>query len=220
MKSKFILLTSVALAAVAFAYTSASAADPIGPAKSPIYVSVFGGASFLNDVSGFSSGSSYATAKTNLGYLFGGAIGAHLNENFRAEIELSHARWSVNSISSNGSPFSPAQGQFSATYLLGNIWYDFKSESAFTPYLGGGVGIGLPHADFTANGGVDSDTPVDLAFQLGLGFKYAVNDNIDLDVGYRFKDIPNFTQKFPGFPDVTGNTFASHNLQVGVTFNF
>lgn len=80
MKSKFILLTSVALAAVAFAYTSASAADPIGPAKSPIYVSVFGGASFLNDVSGFSSGSSYATAKTNLGYLFGGAIGAHLTK--------------------------------------------------------------------------------------------------------------------------------------------
>lgn len=219
MKSKFILLTSVALAAVAFTYASASAADPLAPAKSPIYVSVFGGASFLNDVTGF-SGASYGTAKTDLGYLFGGAIGAHLNENFRAEIELSHARWSVNSTSTNGNPFSPAQGQFSATYLLGNLWYDFKSDSAFTPYVGGGIGVGLPHADFTANGGGDSDTPVDLAFQLGVGAKFALSNNIDLDVGYRFKDIPNFTQNFPGFGAVTGNTFASHNIQVGVTFNF
>ncbi len=219
MKSKFILLTSVALAAVAFTYSSASAADPIAPERSPIYVSVFGGASFLNDVNGFSSGTSLSV-RTNLGYIFGGAIGAHLNDNFRAELELSHASWSVNSISSSGSPFSPAQGQLSATYILGNVWYDFKSESAFTPYIGGGLGVGLPNQDFTANGGVNSDTPVQLAFQLGVGAKYALSDKIDLDIGYRFKDIPNFTQKFTGFPDVTGNTFASHNVQIGLTFNF
>lgn len=182
---------------------------------------MFSGVSFLNEVNGFSTASSYsAGVRTNPGYILGGAIGAHLNDNLRAELELSHSNWSVSALSSSGSGFRPAVGELSATYLLGNLWYDFKSDSAFTPYIGGGLGLGLPNQDFTANSGVKSDTPLEFAFQLGVGAKYALSDKIDLDIGYRFKDIPNFTQNFPGFTNITGESFASHNVQVGLTFNF
>jgi opacity protein-like surface antigen len=219
MKSKFSLFASVAVSAFALTYAPADANDTIASAKSPIYVSVFGGVSFLNDVDSY-TGTIHSGTKLNLGYLFGGAVGTHLTDELRVELELSHASWTVNSASSSFHPLKPFKGELSATYLLGNLWYDFDSEGQVIPYIGGGLGLGVPSQDLTAGGGLKSETPLKFAFQVGVGAKFALSDKIALDIGYRFKDVPNFTQKFPNIPDSTGNTFASHNVQVALTFDF
>jgi opacity protein-like surface antigen len=217
MSSKTVLLASVALVAVAFISTSANAADAMAPAKSAFYVSVFGGASLLNDVSGVYNSTVNIVGRFNTGYLLGGAIGAHISDHFRAEVELSHSSWGLKDASIYGGPFMPASGTANATYLMGNLWYDFSNGSAFTPYVGGGLGAAW--SNLQVNAGPVSSTSTNLAFQIGVGAKYAISDNIDLDIGYRFKDVQNVNWTEPS-GTLAGVGLVSHNIQAGITFNF
>ena len=228
MRSKSMLLASVALMAAAFISTSANAADPafpVAPTKNPLYVSVFGGASFLNEVHATSGGNDPYIARTNMGYILGGAVGYQFNEHIRAEVELSHSSWHVNSYNSSGRPFKPATGSISETYLLGNIWYDIPTHSAFTPYVGGGLGAGFTSADALFNGGTHGYGPPlsqpNLAFQIGAGVKFDLSEKLALDVGYRFKDVTGVHFGDTGGKyDYRNATLASHNVQIGLTFRF
>ena len=82
LNSKNLLLTGVALAAFSLASVAAKAADAAPPvSSSPIYVSVFGGASFLNDVKASLSNTSPYSVSTYPGYIIGAAIGEPLIAN-------------------------------------------------------------------------------------------------------------------------------------------
>ena len=57
------------------------------------------------------------------------------------------------------------------------------------PYIRGGLGIGWANinaftdqqpANFSASG---------LAFQIGAGLRFDLNENVSIDAGFRFKDI-------------------------------
>ena len=111
----------------------------------------------------------------------------------------------------------PASGTANATYLMGNLWYDFSNASAFTPYVGGGLGAALSTVQVST--GPVSSTSTNFAFQLGVGAKYALSENIDVDIGYRFKDAQNVNWTVPG-GTLAGVGLVSHNIQAGITFNF
>lgn len=229
MKIGFAVAFAVSIAAMELGAQSAVAADmsppPAGPSYQP-YISLFAGASFLNNVDTvFSSSGTPYTVKTNMGYLIGGAVGVDWNNMIRTEIELSHSAWTANSYNASGGAFVPASGNISATYLLGNVWLDIQTQSAFTPYVGGGVGVGWANADVSFNGGTGgygSGVSSALAYQLGAGVKFAISDQLDLDVGYRYKGLGNID-----FNDRSGSGFLfngarlnSHNVQIGLTYRF
>ena len=136
----------------------------------------------MNDVNGVYNNTANVVGRFNTSYLLGAAIGAHISDNFRAEVELSHSSWGLKDASINGSPFTPASGTVNATYLMGNLWYDFSNGSAFTPYVGGGLGAALSTVQVST--GPVSSTSTNFAFQLGVGAKYALSENIDVDIGY------------------------------------
>ena len=210
------LITCVSVAAIALAAPAASAAE-----FTP-YVSVFGGASLLNDLHIADSGTQY-TWHFNGGYILGGAVGVKWNELLRTELELSHAVWSANhwTHTGDGGYAGAASGNLQATYLLGNVWFDVPTNGMVTPYVGGGLGVGWANADVT---GLKAASLLGgnsgLAFQLGAGLKFAVSESVDVDLGYRFKHITNIT-----FSDQNGNPWTptnlvSHNFQLGVTLKF
>jgi opacity protein-like surface antigen len=217
---KIQLLSGIALSMLALAAVPAQADDiTVKP-----YVSVFGGASFLNSVDTGGAPGSFYDVKTNTGYLIGGAVGLKWNDLLRTELELSHGSNNANSYAVNGGAFLPASGPISATYLLGNVWLDIPTQSSFTPYIGGGLGVGWATADVffqgspaygpNASGGA-------FAYQVGGGVKYTLSPKIDLDIGYRYKSLgkTDFTNRFlAGL--YSGAILTSHNVQVGLTFNF
>jgi opacity protein-like surface antigen len=219
-----VLMFSVAVSAMGLISSQASAADAVDPITGlPMYVSVFGGASFLNPVKTDFYGSQY-TVKSKTGYILGGAIGVKWNDMIRSEIELSHSSWTAKSYASSaGGPFNRASGNISATYLLGNVWLDWNNDSAMTPYVGGGLGVAWADADTSFFGNTYGYGPGEagLAFQLGAGVKYDVTESIAIDVGYRFKGV-----KGIDFDDNDGSgvyedaDLNSHNVQVGLTFSF
>ena len=227
LNSKNLLLTGVALAAFSLASVAAKAADAAPPvSSSPIYVSVFGGASFLNDVKASYNNITAYSVSTYPGYIIGAAIGYQWNDMVRTEIELSHSSWKGKNFSL-GIPLAyvgPVAGSISATYLLGNLWIDIPTNSAFTPYVGGGLGVGFATADTTFNGntyGYGPNGVGNFAYQVGAGVKFDLSESIAVDAGYRFKGITNVNfNDSDGGGAYNGANLNSHNVQIGLTFKF
>ena len=78
------------------------------------------------------------------------------------------------------------------SYMI-NAYYDFNTDSAFTPYIGGGIGYATTKlSDTRARTGAKSNSHTNFAWQIGGGIAYAVNDNVSIDVGYRYVDYGKF----------------------------
>jgi opacity protein-like surface antigen len=222
---KTTLLATVAAASMFLATSQANAADvdvPVADSMS-MYVSVFAGASFPKDIKTVFSGTPYSV-DMKTGYLLGGAIGAQITDMVRGEVELSHSSWKAKSyVGSGGSP-GTASGSTNATYLLANVWLDMQNSSAFTPYAGGGVGAAWVTGDVNLNNsgfGPADGRGTNFAFQLGAGVKYAFTDQVSLDLGYRYKSIQNVDFKaLDGQADLENGDVNSHNIQLGLTYNF
>lgn len=223
------LLISCAAAVLSLFVAKAQAADITQPtpAENQFYVSLFGGASFLEDVeTDYDTGGYELGTKT--GYIVGGAIGMRVWDPLRAEVELSYSEWDAEDNVhwhgyGDGSGSYSAKGHLDATYLLANIWYDIPTGTSFTPYLGGGAGVGWAdaHTRFNDEDYGYGDGEAGFAFQLGAGLVFGVTDNIAIDVGYRFKSILDV-----GFEDSDGEgkyknaDLYSHNVQGGIIFSF
>jgi opacity protein-like surface antigen len=85
---------------------------------------------------------------------------------------------------------------FMATVLLMNAYYDFRTGTPFSPYIGGGVGFTVDQltqniavTDSGANGNAavgTRSTMIKFAGAAMAGLTYDINTFISLDVGYRF----------------------------------
>jgi opacity protein-like surface antigen len=198
-----------------------SAADSMG-----MYVSVFAGASFPRDLETVYGTTIDYTLGLKTGYLIGGAIGMNVTDMIRGEVELSHSRWDANEVSYEGMIGGPstADGSIKATYLLANLWGDFENDSSFTPYVGGGAGVGWADGNVTHGGAAfgHGDGEMGFAFQLGAGVKFDLTDNVLLDLGYRYKSIlsVDFDDTSGVFGPWRDGDVNSHNVQLGLTFNF
>ena len=124
--------------------------------------------------------------------------------------------------------------------LFVNVNYDFRNSSAFTPYLGAGLGVAFVDAKFKGSGfdsqDVDSgwslslkkDSSVNFAWNLHLGMTYAFTDMVGLDLGYSFISVGKGKTKNDSFSDddptsraqcKTENLFI-HQLALGARLSF
>ena len=83
-------------------------------------------------------------------------------------------------------------------YML-NAYYDFDTCTKFTPYVGAGIGLAKTkiarHGDTYDGpfmGGEGTVKHTGIAWQIGAGIAYALNDNVSVDVGYRYIDYGKF----------------------------
>jgi len=124
--------------------------------------------------------------------VLGGGVGYQFNDNMRADLT---ADWAGN--------YDVAPGaDMSTTTVLGNLYFDWANDSAFTPYVGAGIGYGWVD---DAPSGNDSG----IAYGLAAGVSMGLTDNIDLDVGYRFRDVM-----------ISGSDPMDHQVSAGIRFNF
>ncbi|MCL2591578.1 MAG: outer membrane beta-barrel protein [Betaproteobacteria bacterium] len=146
-------------------------------------------------------------------YGYGLAVGYDFNKRFRAPVraELEY------SVFSEASDEKSAWGDYyygldrvttirqklQTQTLFVNGYFDFRNATAFTPYVGGGLGLAFIKvrgsygwADFYGgNPGLShsvslrSKSTTNFAWNIGAGAAYAINDNISLDLGYRFASL-------------------------------
>lgn len=167
---------------------------------------------------------------TVLGFGIGTAIpGWNLGgASFRGEAEFSFTNSDADQIffSGNG-PGAEVNvaGDVRTQALFANLYADFKNSSAFTPYVGAGLGIGRVEQNLVYGPGINlPDSSTGLAGQLIVGGAYAINDRVSLtaDARYRrFFDAESGRLNAAG--GLTGNIEGDYDavtVNVGVRFGF
>lgn len=112
---------------------------------------------------------------------------------------------------------------FNSTTLLANVYYDFHNSTAFTPYIGAGLGLAFNYLGVDTeyyNGYGDSmdDRQTNFAWQVGVGVAYAINENIAVDAAYRYLDL-GYTQLDSHYGDM-GIRPYNHEFMLGLRFGF
>lgn len=103
-----------------------------------------------------------------------------------------------------------------------NGYYDIDTGSAFTPYIGAGLGASAIYESMTSgpagNRHTSSDTSMGFAWNVGAGVAYSFTDNVALDVGYRFAGFGNGTVKHQG--NDVNNYMTANEFMAGLRFSF
>ncbi len=202
---KKMVLSSVFAASLLSAGVSQAAPQHAYP-----YWSINSGLSFSADTTmqddyGDSSTIDYAS-----GYMFSTAVGAALPSGLRLEGELALRGNEIDTISYGGSTYEGAGDATIFTTMM-NLYYDLYTGASFTPYVGGGVGLGIATIDADYGG---SSSSTSMAYQAGFGARFDLTRSVALDVGYRF-----FGLTESDYDGIDGD-YQSHNLQVGVSFKY
>jgi opacity protein-like surface antigen len=203
----------------------AQAADPVAEVMDNWYVSVFGGASFSRAHASYFD--DVYDIRLNDGFSVGAAIGNHIENDLRFERELSYVRNGNDATRFDTTfPFDALSGHTDAVFLLANLWKDIDL-GAFSPYVGGGLGAAFlsSKGSYAARGAVATtngwdDSEIGLAIQLGAGLRFALNDRIAIDAGYRLRAVIDASfDRDPTFRGENGAfSFYSHSAQLGVSY--
>jgi len=213
---------------------------------------VKGSENWYDDQGDFMQGSSGKMRMSD--HVFGGAIAVGYDFNKRlgvpVRLELEYALFS-NAKAKSSDRWREDSGDWereSSTNTIGvqtlfaNAYYDFHNSSAFTPYLG--LGLGMAFVDMKESGSASRSesgvleskswsmgkkSSTNFAWNLGAGVAYAFTDNVSLDLGYRFVGLGKGKTKKGSFIDDDDNVWRGqnktsnlymHQVALGLRFSF
>lgn len=145
----------------------------------------------------------------------------------RLEVECALRGNSEKSWSDHGIYVSDVKGIWNNTTLFANVFWDFHNESAFTPYIGGGLGLAINYTGYEAtlwNGNRVSvdDRFTNFAWNVGAGFSFDINEMVAIDASYRFVGL-GYNELSTTVNGVTGeiaNEPYNNEFMLGLRFNF
>lgn len=148
---------------------------------------------------------------------FAGAIGLRLNKQLRVEGEISYRTTDFDRINLSGPGSFKMGGDLSTWLYMANAYYDFDLEwKHITPFVTAGIGVAHHNGTIDDSSGFvpdASDSSYALAWQLGGGLKYRLNDGLAFTGGYRYvgtTDIDFDSYKFE---------YGSHEWRVGLEWD-
>jgi opacity protein-like surface antigen len=231
--SRYITVAFIGALAGLNAASSALAQDTMTVAQGP-YVSFAAGASQPDPSHVFVSNPTTTpgvNAKTTFdtGIAFSAALGYRWQRGLRTEAEMNYRQAEINDIAG-----ARATGRQKVLGFMGNMLFDIDlgEDQRFRPYIGGGAGVGYnkwKHVRATESGTFPVGSPQfddrDTVFQWQAigGFNHAINENIDAFVEYRYIGLQNvkfYTTSPLGFSSISRHNDRSHNLMLGMRFNF
>jgi outer membrane immunogenic protein len=181
--------------------TSALAAGP--------YVGASGGVSMVHD-SDISEPGISGTVEYDTGFGFNLNVGYDFDP-VRVEFEFGYKNADVKNLSAFGIGVPVNNADLTTLSYMVNAFYDIKTKSAFTPYLG--AGIGMINGELDDNGYTADDTV--FGYQFIVGAAYNFNKNFALDLSYRFQGA---AQDF----SLNGSdlSYMSSNIMAGMRYSF
>ena len=145
----------------------------------------------------------------------------------RAEIEFALRGNNEKTWSDGGQYINEVKGTWNSSTLFANLFWDFHNDTAFTPYVGAGLGMAFNYVgyDFTDNNGNKfsaDDRFTNFAWNVGAGVANNFNENFAVDASYRFVGL--------GYNEVSatsngrkyeiGNRPYNNEFMVGLRFAF
>lgn len=194
MKIRVLLAGLLLLASTASAFAA-------GP-----YISAAGGVSIIHDSDWNYPGTPTDTIAYDTGYGLNLGVGYDFG-GVRLEGEYGYKSADVNDIS--GYSVSGVDASFNS--FMVNGYYDIKTNSVATPFLG--IGLGLIKGELDDNGYTFDDTV--LGYQLIAGVGFGLSKNVTLDVSYRLQGAASDFEKY-------GDeiSYMSSNFYGGIRYKF
>ena len=173
------------------------------------------------EVDSLSAGENYSQ------FTLGGALalGYDFNSQFgvpvRAEVEYalrgnSEKSWNYG----RGMDF---KGAWNASTLFLNLYYDFRNSTAFTPYVGAGLGMAFNYANYTFSSpgyhGNFDEHSTNFAWNVGAGVAYDITDSLAVDLGYRYVNLGYYEVDLPEGGKVK-NQPSNHEFMLGLRYTF
>ncbi len=197
------LILAVAVTGMTLGAVNAFAVTP--------YVSIGGGAAWLDDADVTDTGLLNPTISFENGWAVRGAVGAALNKSVRVEVEGFYTTSDVDSASLTDYTLTEIGfTSLSAMGMLCNGYYDINFGSPFIPYIGGGLGFANVEVESRAR---TSDETV-FAYSFTAGASYVINNTIALDLGYRYLGTEDIDF------DHLSVSYANHQVLLGARFSF
>jgi outer membrane protein OmpA-like peptidoglycan-associated protein len=183
------------------------------PVPQGVYFGAGGGLN-LNDSGDLRDGGTTRDLDTDLGFVGLGSAGYAFGNGFRAEVEGGYRRNAVDNWGGAG-----LDGHLDAWHAMVNALYDFQTGSAFTPYMGAGVGAAFVTVDAeNRRAGVRlDDSDVGLAYQAIVGMSYDMVDNLAVTADYRFFHALDIDG---GDADRVSDTYMNHAFVLGLRYAF
>lgn len=233
MKKSFLALL---IGSTAF---TANAADNTG-----FYMSAKGGYSF---VTSSKSNTKYKfidlkdnydlDSKLKDNYTYGAAIGYDFYEKLsfplRTEIEYMMRGQNSNSTESKSATnkyTTKLDSKLRIQTLMLNAYFDLKNSTAFTPYIGAGIGYAGLKNDINTTV-TDSSLSVktsssakapNVAWSLSAGIQYAVTANVDIDLSYRYFNAGNYSINIKNEKQTIDSKFKveSNDILLSIAYRF
>jgi outer membrane protein OmpA-like peptidoglycan-associated protein len=198
-----------------FAALAATAPFAADAADRGFYLGAGLGANWTRDTDVTGTGTN-VSADFDAGWAGALSAGWAYGNGVRSEIEFGYRSNDVDSLSGAAA----GTGDASSWRGMVNLYYDFKTETPFTPYLGVGIGAARVSLDANPVGASrldDSDTA--FAYQGIAGAAYRLNENAQIFADYRY-----FATTSLDFTTAAGTAvdadYDNHTLMVGLRFGF
>ena len=144
---------------------------------------------------------------------FGVPVGAEVEYALRGNSEKS---WNYNNM-------LDLKGAWNASTLFLNLYYDFRNSTAFTPYVGAGLGMAVNYANYTFSApGFKAnfdDHRTTFAWNVGAGVAYDITDNFAVDLGYRYVNLGYYEVDLPEGGKIK-NQPCNHEFMLGLRYTF
>ncbi|HUK10218.1 MAG TPA: outer membrane beta-barrel protein [Stellaceae bacterium] len=190
------------------------------------YVGLEGGWNGVTGASSsFSTGGSTTsfTAHSSSGFAGGLTLGYEWPFNVRLEGEATLRRNDYSNLTTPTTAGTlPLSGNTVSMALMGNVLYDFLPHTAWTPYLGFGIG----GAAFTVNSlsapalGIPSTSATlwQFAYQGIAGVKYALSPTVSINLDYRYFTMPNATF-MTGAVTQLKSQYGANTVMLGIAYH-
>lgn len=115
------------------------------------------------------------------------------------------------------------KGAWNTSTLFLNLYYDFRNSTAFTPYVGAGLGMAFNYANYTfaaGDGSVNFDDHVTtFAWNVGAGVACDITDNLAVDLGYRYVNLGYYEVDIANVGKAK-NQPSNHEVLLGLRYTF
>lgn len=214
-----LLIGKLAAAALAIALIIPGSAQAYP--KQGWYIGAGAGVNFLQD-NDAKIGATTNRIEADPGFLLDGSIGFGFESQLRPEFEIAYRRNTVDKVSGTGAGTST--GNFDSVAFMGNLFYDFQTNSGVTPYLGIGAGgalIGANDAGRVFGGNLFNNSPFEFAYQGIAGLSYELSERWDVTADYRYFATldPEYKTAAGGFKTNEAE-YRNHSFLLGLRYVF
>lgn len=169
----------------------------------------------------------------NPGYFFGGAVGARFLKHFRSELQIGFRSTEVENIAIQGE-LSDSKGDVSLFTVMANGYFDWDLGIGVIPFIGAGIGWGMPRLDVQNQPGTTQlnldDTDSVFVWNAMIGGTLPLSEIAELSLGYRYiqtEDIKLSSRIVDTTMDPATSTgqrldyeYDAHEIYLGLRFNF